>query len=155
MQSEPALPSPDATVRPRRRSGLTPLLATEVRAFAEAVFATREGPPSAEHLDYTLDELGQLVGHAGTRARMLFRASVLTMAFLIPPILLFRFRRFSRLSMEDRLEALHRAEGSPAGLAVFLVRAMTSFVFYEHPEGARSIGWDQRCMLLPKPSEAP
>jgi hypothetical protein len=156
MQSEPesALSTAPA-VRPRRRSGLTPLLEVEVRAFAEAFFSTDDGPPSAAHLDYTLDELGQLLGHAGLRARMLFRASVLTMAFLVPPVLLLRFRRFSRLSLGDRLEALHRSERSPAGLAVFLVRAMTSIVFYEHPEGARAIGWDQRCLIQPGPTEVP
>lgn len=133
--------------RPRRPSGLTPLMAREVRAFAEAFYATDDGPPGDEHLAWTLEELGQLLAHAGVRARLLFRASVLTMAFLVPLVLLGKPRRFSALSLEERLEALHRSETSPAGLAVFLVRAMTSIVHYEHPEGARAIGWDQKCLL--------
>lgn len=130
-----------------RPSGLSPFLRVEVRAFAESFFATAEGPPEAGHLDWALDELGQLLAHAGVRARFLFRMSVLTMAFLVPLILLGRARRFSRMDDADRLEALHRAERSPAGLAVFLVRAMISFTYYEHPKGAASIGWDQKCML--------
>ncbi len=130
-----------------RPSGLSPFLRVEVRAFAESFFATTEGPPDPEHLDWALDELGQMLAHAGVRARFLFRMSVLTMALLVPLVLLGRPRRFSRLDDADRLEALHRAERSPAGLAVFLVRAMISFTYYEHPKGAAAIGWDQKCMI--------
>jgi hypothetical protein len=130
-----------------RPSALTPLLRHEVRAFAESFFADDEGPPPSDRLDWALDDLGQMLAHAGTRARLLFRVSVLTMAFLVPLILLGRPARFSSLSAPDRLEALHRAERSPAGLAVFLVRAMTSLVYYEHPDASASIGWDKSCLL--------
>jgi heme/copper-type cytochrome/quinol oxidase subunit 1 len=122
----------------------------EVRAFAESFFATDEGKPDAEHLDWALDELGQMLAHAGVRARFLFRMSVFTMTYLVPLVLMGMPRRFSQLADPDRLEALHRAERSPAGLAVFLVRAMISFTYYEHPRGAASIGWDQKCMIAPK-----
>lgn len=135
--------------RPRRASGLGPVQERELRAFMESFFADDEGPPPRERLDWVLEDLGQMLAHAGVRARLLFRVSVLTMGFLVPTLLLGRLRRFSNLSDKDRLEALHRAETSPAGLAVFLVRAMTSLVYYEHPEGAASIGWDRRCLLTP------
>lgn len=136
----------EVPTRPRRPSALGPIARREVRAFAESFFATDDGPPTDEHLDWTLDELGQLVAHAGTRARLLFRVSVLTMAYLVPLVLLGIPSRFSSLGPDDRLEALHRAESSPAGLAVFLIRAMTSLCFYEHPEGAAAIGWDRSCL---------
>lgn len=127
----------------------------EVRAFAESFFATDAGPPEVEHLDWALDELGQMLAHAGTRARFLFRMSVLTMTYLVPLVLMGRPTRFSSLPDADRLEALHRAERSPAGLAVFLVRAMISFTYYEHPLGAASIGWDRKCMLAPSAAPEP
>jgi hypothetical protein len=150
MLADPSLSSPEGPARrPRRVSPLSPWQTTELRAFAEAFFADEDGPPSDPHLDNTLDELGQLIAHAGARSQLLFGASVLTMAFLVPALLLGRFRRFSRLSFDERLEALHRSERSPAGLAVFLLRALTSIVFYEHPDGARAIRWDQRCLTAP------
>lgn len=129
-----------------RPSALTPLLRREVRAFAESFFADDEGPPPSDRIDWALDDLGQMLAHAGTRARLLFRVSVLTMAFLVPLLLLGRPSRFSSLGSPDRLEALHRAERSPAGLAVFLVRALTSLVYYEHPDAAASIGWVKTCL---------
>jgi hypothetical protein len=151
MTVDPALSATaEPAGRPRRASALARWQQVEMRAFAEAFFAGEDGPPSSSHLDHTIDELGQLLAHAGARAQLLFGASVLTMAFLVPLVLLGRFRRFSRLSFDERLEALHRSETSPAGLAVFLLRALTSIVFYEHPEGARAIRWDQRCLAAPR-----
>ena len=151
MLADPALSPPEGHARrPRRASALAPWQQTEVRAFAEAFFADEGGPPSAAHLGYAVDELGQLLAHAGMRSQLLFGASVLTMAFLVPAVLLGRFQRFSRLSIDERLKALHRSETSPAGLAVFLIRALTSIVFYEHPDGARAIRWDQRCLAAPQ-----
>lgn len=133
-----------------RRSTLSPGMRREVRAFAEAFFARDEGPPDPDHLEWMLDDLGQMLAHAGTRARMLFRVSLLTMTFLVPLVLLGKPRRFSSLSVPDRLVALHRSETSPAGLAVFLVRAMTSLVYYEHPRGAAEIRWDRQCLRQPE-----
>ena len=31
-------------------------------------------------------------------------------------------------------------------LALCALKALTSFVYYEHPDAAREIGWDQRCL---------
>lgn len=136
---------------PAEHPGLSPAARAEVRAFAEAFFSSDGTPPPRARLDWFVADLADLLGHAGARARFVIRACLLTITWLVPLFLMGRPGRFGSMSLADRIEALERTERSPAALAFFAVRAVTSLVYYEHPDAAREIGWDQDCMgVTPK-----
>ncbi len=126
------------------RPGLPPRALRAARAVAEALFAHEGGPPPAERLDWLERDLADFFGHVTLRARLLFRACVATLTW-IAPLLVARLPPFSRLPLEARIEALHRIERTPLSLAFLGAKAILCIVYFEHPEAAREIGWDQRC----------
>lgn len=131
---------------PAEHEGLSSAARLEVRAFAEAFFSRDGTAPPAARLDWFVADLADLLGHAGGRARFVIRACLSTITWLVPPLLMGRLARFGSLSVPERIEALERTERSPAALALFALRAITSLVYYEHPDASREIGWDQGCM---------
>lgn len=126
------------------RPGLPPRSVRAARVVAEALFARAEGAPPADRLDYLGDDLGDFFGHVTLRARVLFRACVAAV-FWIAPLLLARLPPLSRLSVGERVEALERMERTPLSLALLGAKAILSIVYFEHPDAAAEIGWDQRC----------
>ena len=131
---------------PADERGLSPSAKVEVRAFAEAFFSRDGSAPPRERLDWVVRELDDMLGHAGARPRFVVRACLLTITWLVPLVLMGRLARFGQLTVPERIVALERTERSPAALAFFALRAVTSIVYYEHPDAAREIGWDQECM---------
>lgn len=144
--------APLARQRPRSaipapRPGLSPRDRENARALAEALWS-RDGerPPPEDRLAWFVDDLSDFVGHLNTRARLLFLAC-LTSVTWAGPLLLLRLGRLRSLSIADRVRAIHAVEKNPlASLALFATKAIVSLVWYEHPENAREIGWDQRCL---------
>lgn len=147
-ESTRVAPSPAGMRHPPRAEhrGLSPSARDEVRAFAEAFFSRDGTAPPKARLDWMLDDLDDLLGHAGARPRFVVRACLLTITWLVPLLLLGRLARFASLTVPERIVALEKTERSPAALAFFALRALTSLVYYEHPDAAKEIGWDQECM---------
>jgi hypothetical protein len=44
------------------------------------------------------------------------------------------------MSLDERARALARLEHGPAGLAVFAIKTLLSFHWFEHPENVRAHG---------------
>lgn len=132
---------------PAERPGLSPRDRDNARALAEALWS-RDGerPPPEDRLAWFVDDLSDFVGHLNTRARLLFLACLTSITWA-GPLLVFRAGRLRSLSIPDRVRAIHAVEKHPlASLALFATKAIVSIVWYEHPDNAREIGWDQRCL---------
>jgi hypothetical protein len=127
-------------------SGLSPRTLRAARAVAEALFSTHAGPPPAERLEYLTRDLADFYGHVTLRARLVFRACIATVSW-IAPLLIGELKPLGRLPVPDRVRALERLEASPLSLALLGAKAILSLVYYEHPDAAREIGWDQRPKL--------
>ncbi|MFZ5439556.1 MAG: hypothetical protein ACOZQL_06090 [Myxococcota bacterium] len=112
---------------------------TQLRAFAEALFSTAEGPPPAARLDWLMGEMEDYLERAGPAARFVFLLSLFVVAF-VSPLFLWRFPLLASLEVADRVEALTRMEESFAAAPVLAVKAFLSVVYYEHPDVQREVG---------------
>lgn len=124
--------------------GLSDAERVDLRAFAEAFFSVDGTPPPRERLDWFVDDVDDFVGHLTPRARFMWKA-VFGPVTRASPLLVGHVGRLGELPLDRRIEALERFERSPAGLAIFAVKAITSLVYYEHPDAAAEIGWDKQC----------
>jgi hypothetical protein len=129
--------------------GLSPRAMRAVRAVAEGLFATEEGPPPEERLVYLSRDLSDFMGNVTLRARLLFRAC-LAIVYWVAPLLVGALPPLGRLPWRRRVEALERMEKTPLAMPLLGAKALMSIVYYEHPDAARDIGWDQQ----PKLAEA-
>lgn len=129
-----------------RQHGLSIRSRRDARGFAEAFFSRDEGPVPPTRLDDFETELSDFFFHVRGRARLLFLACLATATWGAPLLVGRAFSRLSALSIADRLAALEAMERMPvAQLALFAVKAVTSIVYYEHPDARVEIGWDARC----------
>lgn len=129
----------------RGRAGITARMRRATWAVAEALFTTDGGPPPEDRLDWLVDDLDDFLAHAGPRSRLIYRLCLWAISTLAP-LLVWRLPPFRRLSSVKRVEALERLERSPFALAVFGCKMLLCIVYYEHPDAAREIGFDGRCM---------
>lgn len=130
------------------RRGLTPGSLASARVLAEGLFSTEDGPPPKERLDWMEADLGDFFGHTSRRAGWLFRACVFTVT-TFAPLLIGRLPGLSRLTVEERVEALERMEQTLLSMPLLAAKAILSIVYYEHPDASRAIGWDTSCMGPP------
>ena len=132
------------TVRPRRE-GLTEARKRNAIALAEALWSRdgTSGPPG-ERLRVFAEDLSDFVGHLNTRARLLFVTCLAVITWL-SPLVIGRMPRLARLDVSDRVRAIQALEQTPASLALLAAKAIVAIVWFEQPENAREIGWDQRC----------
>lgn len=128
-----------------RLHGFSDATRRDIRAFAEAFFARDDEPPPAARMDWFLDDLDDFIGRLNPRARGLFHL-VMAMPTYVAPVYVRHVGRLADLPLRERVEALEALERSPLGLPLFAAKAMVSLVYYEHPDAAEEIGWDQRCM---------
>jgi hypothetical protein len=132
---------------PAEHPGLSPRGRANARALAEALWS-RDGTsaPPDDRLAWFVGDLADFVGHLNLRARLLFVTCLTTITWA-GPLLIGRLGRLGSLSIPDRIRAIHAVEHNPvASLALFATKAVTSLVWYEHPDNAREIGWDRRCL---------
>ena len=129
--------------------GLSARSLRAARHLAEALFATEDGPPPAARLDWLERDLGDFFGHVSWRARLLFRACVFTVS-VFAPLLVLRVPTLGRLAVEDRVRAVHALERTPLSLPLLAAKAILCLVYFEHPDAAEEIGWDQECMGPPR-----
>lgn len=125
--------------------GATPGMLRAARALAEAIFSTADGPPPGERLDWLVRELDDFLGHAGARARILLWLSVLAVSWLAP-LLTFRLLPLRFLALPTRIAALERLERSRAAMPLLATKAVLSVLYYEHPDAAREVGFDGKCL---------
>lgn len=137
-------PSPARRGPPRE--GLSARRRADARALAEALWS-RDGvsAPPTERLAYFEADLSDFAFHLNTRARLLLLACLASVT-VVAPLLIGRFARLGTLSIGDRIRAIHALERTPASLALFAAKAVLSLVWFEHPDNAREMGWDQRCL---------
>lgn len=113
-------------------------------ALAEALFTTSAGPPNAARVRWLCAEVHDFVTRVGGRSRLLFRLALWLVTWLAP---LFSLRPgpMRWYSPTHRARFLHRFERSFAAPLLLLVKAITSIVYYEHPEAAAEVGFDGGC----------
>lgn len=128
-----------------KRSVLSAAARHHVRAFGEALFSRDGGAPPEERMRWFVEDVDDFVAHLNTRAYLLFRLCLFAVTWLAP-LLVLRPRSLASMQLSERLHALEALERSPASLALFGARAIVSLVYYEHPDAAREIGWDQKCL---------
>lgn len=128
-----------------RVRGFSDATRRDVRAFAEAFFSRDYDAPDPARMDWFLDDLEDFVGRLNPRARGLFHL-VMTIPTYVAPLYVKHVGRLADLPLRGRIHALEVLESSSLGLPLFAAKAMVSLVYYEHPDSAREIGWDQRCM---------
>jgi hypothetical protein len=145
MSEAEIIPQPAARrVRRADAPGLSPGSLRTARALAEALFADENGPPPRERLDYLESDLGDFFGHISARGRLIYTLALLALGWL-GPLLIGRFAHFTRLGLDERTHVLERVERSPLSLALLAAKAMMCVVYFEHPDAAKEIGWDQEC----------
>jgi len=118
--------------------------------IAEALFTTDEGPPPEARLRWLCHEMGDFLSRAGGRARLVF-AVALFLGTWMAPLWVMRLPPLSLLSRERRIEALDRLEASAIGTPLFALKAITSLIYYEHPDAAAELGFDGRPLVEWKP----
>lgn len=113
--------------------------------IAEAVFATASGPPPPARLDWLAIELEDFLARAGARTRFVLWLARLAVAVLAP-LSIARFVPLARLPVAERSRALSRLEHSFLGAPVLAVKALLCVLYYEHPDAAREVGFDGKCL---------
>ncbi|MFW6023237.1 MAG: hypothetical protein ACOC9O_00700 [Myxococcota bacterium] len=129
----------------RGRQGLTPRMRKATRAVAAALFRTEQGPPPADRLDWLVDDMDHFLALAGPRARLIYRLCLFAISALAP-LFVGRPPPYRAMSEAKRAVALERLEKSPLGITVFGCKMLLCIVYYEHPDAARDIGFDGRCL---------
>jgi hypothetical protein len=130
-----------------RKDGLSRRARRDARAFAEAFFSRDGDAVPGERLDHFESEISDFFGHVRGRARLLFLACLAAATWGAPLLVGRPFARLEALSVTERIDALEAMERMPvAQLALFALKALASFVYYEHPDAAAEMRWDQRCL---------
>jgi hypothetical protein len=69
---------------------------------------------------------------------------------LLPPLIIFRFSRYTKLSPVEQdlfLEKMLQTTFFPFRMTAFGVKMMFSINYWEEPEALKSIGYSGRCLL--------
>ena len=117
-----------------------------VRAVAEALFCDEKGPPPAERIDWLCRDFDDFVQQAGARSGAILHGG-LAVANWLAPLAIGKAPPLSRLTLAERVEALHKTEGTPAGLPLLAIKAMLCMIYYEHPDAMAEIGADSDCLV--------
>lgn len=139
MATSPSIPYAETRAR-----GFSDATRRDVRAFSEAFFSADGGAPDADRMEWFLDDLGDFIGRMPPRTQGMFQLLVVVPTY-VAPLMVRHVGRLADLPIPERIEALEKLERSPLGMPLFAMKAMTSLVYYEHPDAAREINWDQRC----------
>ncbi len=112
-----------------------------LRGIAEVMFASDDGPPRPDIVAWLCGETDDYLRRVGGKAALIFRASVFA-ADWVAPIWSFRLPPLRKMNWVDRTLVLKRWEESPLGLSLFAVKAITSSIWFEHPDVARRSKFD-------------
>ena len=112
---------------------------------AEALFCAPEGPPPPARLRWLCAEVDDFTARVGSRSRKVFRLSLFLVVWIAPLLLLRPLpARFG--SVERRVTLLGRIERSALCFPLLAVKAILCIIYYEHPDSAREISFDGRCL---------
>lgn len=140
LAQAPAPETPVTRLEHRPPSGHHRTALKAARAFCEALFSTKEGPPPTERMDWLMGELDDYLTVAGWRSGGLYKVGLLLLA-LLAPLMILRPLPLWRLTLEQRVRALRRMEHSPLAVLVLGMKSIICIIYYEHPEAAREIGY--------------
>lgn len=115
------------------------------KIFAEALFATDEGPPDPERIRWLMDDLRDFLGHAGGRARGIFRLCLFACDWLAP-LSVRKVPTLANLSRDERIRALATLEHSALGPAALGPKAILCILWFEHPDTQRETRTTPSCM---------
>lgn len=136
-------------VAPLRRLDGTPIVGrgtiAALVAIAEAVFSRGGRAPAADRLSWVEREMEDFLARSGARSRALFTFMV-WLTRVLAPLSVGRFTLLERLSLAERVEALKRLEAR-FGEPLLAIKAILCLVYYEHPDAARDVGFDGRCLV--------
>lgn len=137
--------APGAAVTVRPGAPVSPRIGQRGRAIAEALFASEDGPPPADRLDWVEHEISDFASRIGLWGRFVI-VSCMWITCIWGPVSTGRLRSLEALTWIERKEVLERMELGFAALPFLAVRAMLCLVYYEHPDASREIGFDGLCM---------
>ena len=123
-----------------------------VRVLLETFFATDEGAPPSDRVEEVLAEAEDFVRHSGPKLRFIFGV-FLFLLNRVGPLLSLRFPSLARLPLGERIEVLTRMERGLTAGPVLAVRALLAIVYYEHPDAAALIGFEESCLVSLESSE--
>ncbi|MFT5429930.1 MAG: hypothetical protein ACI9OJ_000603 [Myxococcota bacterium] len=112
-----------------------------VVALGEVIFSSVDGPPPQDRLHWVCAELEDFFEDASPQSKGVFQLSLLAVR-LGAPLLALRPVPLAWMSPERRTIGLERFERTPAGAALFAVKAILCILYYEHPDAAAEIGFD-------------
>lgn len=115
----------------------------DLLAIAEAILEGPDGPADPRRLRWLVDDVDHFLMTVGGRSRLAIRGAILAVSRL-GPLAIASPRAFKRLPVTERQRALTLLERSPAGLAVFAVKTLLSFHWFEHPDTVREHGLERR-----------
>lgn len=111
------------------------------RALVVSLFDTGRGIPEAR-IEWLLTDLGDFLGHAGTKTRYGFIGLLLALELMT--FFFGFFRRFSSLTPDRRQAYLERLEASSLAVLVAAPKAAIGLCYYEHPELVAELGLTRR-----------
>ncbi len=124
-----------------KRTTLGPGQRPMVRALAEALFA-HEGDVPSDRLDAFVEDVDRFLSPASKTLR--FGLVVMLYAINISPLLFFRFRSFTSMSVDERVQHLERLERSKVRqlpLLVVAYKTVLTMLFYEDEEEQKALGY--------------
>lgn len=122
----------------------TKLIRTEraICLFAETLFSDESGPPPRERVELISEDAASLVSLSTERARLMFQISLFLVVWAAP-LFIRRAPGLHRLPLAARVAALEAMERNAMGAALVLaIKAILCMLWYEHPDGAASVGAD-------------
>ncbi len=123
----------------------------DAAAVADAMFATSSvAPPPASRVAWLIDDLTHFLDTVGGQSKLAFHAA-LKAVVLTSPALVFKLRPFHMLPLDARIQALERFENGPLGIAMFAVKTLLCFIWYEHPDSAIEAGLVKNVRALARP----
>lgn len=109
------------------------------------MFATHEGPPPPNRIEWVCADFEDFVEQAGPRSELIFDGALFVATWLSPPTI-GRRPPLARLSLEDRARALDTIERTPAGLPILALKAILCTIYYEHRDAQEEIGVELDCL---------
>lgn len=138
----PGIESPKAaiTFHVRPATGRHRFALRAARAFCEALFSTKDGPPPKDRMDWLIGELDDYITCAGWRSGGVYKLGLVAITFLAPLFVRKPLPLWS-LSVEERVLALTRMERSGLAVIVLGIRTIICITWYDHPDSQRDVGY--------------
>lgn len=119
-------------------------------AIAYGFFDRGEGIPE-DRLRWMIGDVDHFLMKAGWKTRSLFIIDM-TAIELLPPLMIGRLCRFSRLKPKDRAKYLKKMDESRFCILLALPKAIQGLCYYEHPDALAETGYDGTCLIGEMPS---